>query len=98
MQLTIIPIGTGNTSVGQYVAAVINALEQEDIPFTLTDMGTIIEGNPQKLFEIAAKIHELPFSEEVHRVVTQIVLDDRRDKRVHLGDKIVSVEQHVFKK
>lgn len=95
MQLTVIPVGTCSASVGHSVAEILIALEKENIPFTLTDMGTIVEGNPQRLLEIAAKLHELTFSEKIQRVVTHIVLDERRDKNVHLGDKIASVAQRI---
>jgi uncharacterized protein (TIGR00106 family) len=95
MQLTIVPLGTRTASVGQEVAEVLAVLKREEIPFTLTDMGTIIEGPAPQLLELAARLHELSFSEKIQRVVTHITLDDRRDKKVHLGDKIASVEKHT---
>ena len=90
MQLTLIPLGTATPSVGEFVAEAVTLLNKEQIPFTLTDMGTIIEGEPGTLLALAARLHELPFGRGVQRVVTQIVLDDRRDQGVGLGDKIAS--------
>jgi len=91
MQLTIIPLGTQTPSVGLYVAEIQKALDSEGVPHELTDMGTIMAGEPQQLLALAAKLHGLPFNHGVQRVVTQIVLDERRDKTVHLGDKKASV-------
>jgi uncharacterized protein YqgV (UPF0045/DUF77 family) len=37
----------------------------------------------------------IPVSKGVPRVVTQITLDARRDKKIHLGDKIASVAEYL---
>jgi len=95
MQLTIIPLGTQSPSVGQYVAEIEQALQGEGSPHTLTDMGTIIEGEPQALLTLAARLHELPFAHGVQRVVTQLVLDERRDKNVKMGDKTAAVQARL---
>jgi len=95
MQLTIIPLGTQAPSVGQYVADIEQTLQREGIPHTLTDMGTIIEGEPQALLALAARLHKLPFAHGVQRVVTQLVLDERRDKEVKLGDKTAAVQARL---
>lgn len=90
LQLTIIPLGEG-VSVGHYVTDIQNILEKEGAIFRLNDMGTVIEGDAQELFQLLWKIYETPFNNGAMRVVTQIVIDDRRDKIVHIGDKISSV-------
>ena len=95
MQLTVVPLGTGSTSVGDLVADFQRALEGEGVAFTLTDMGTIIEGDSATLLEIAARIHEMPFAKGVQRVLTNITIDDRRDKDVHLGDKTAAVRRRL---
>lgn len=95
MQLTIIPLGTQTPSVGQYLADIQQALRREGFPHQLTDMGTIIEGESQKLFGLAARLHALPFTHGVERVVTQLVLDERRDKDVKLGDKTAAVQARL---
>jgi uncharacterized protein (TIGR00106 family) len=91
MHLTIIPLGTGSASVGEYVADIQKALEKSGLPYTLTDMGTTVEGSSKELLILAGQLSEMPFSKGVQRVVTQISLDDRRDKKIELGDKIASV-------
>ena len=98
MHLTIIPLGTGSPSVGEYVADIQKALEKSGFPYKLTDMGTIIEGSSNELLALAAQLSEMPFNKSVHRVVTQISLDDRRDKKIALGDKIASVAERLTQK
>ena len=95
MNLTIIPLGTDSTSVGEYVADIQKSLEQSGFAYELTDMGTIIEGNTEDLLKLAARLAEMSFSKGVSRVVTQISLDDRRDKKVSLGDKVASVAERL---
>ncbi len=95
MQLTIIPLGTQTPSLGQYVAEIEQTLQKEGVPHTLTDMGTIIEGEPQALLTLAARLHALPFAHGVQRVVTQLVLDERRDKEVQLDDKTAAVQARL---
>jgi uncharacterized protein (TIGR00106 family) len=97
MHLTIIPLGTDSPGVGEFVADIQSALEKSNFPYKLTDMGTLVEGRPEKLLELAARLAELPFSKGVSRVVTQISIDDRRDKKVSLGDKTASVTDRLAK-
>ena len=97
MHLTIIPLGTNSPSVGEYVADIQKLLEKTDFPFELSDMGTIIEGNSEDLLKLAAQLAEMPFSKGINRVVTQISLDDRRDKKVSMGAKKASVADRLVK-
>ena len=92
MEISVVPLGLGDTSVGDFVAKVIRHLQQEGIPYELTDMGTLIHGHAARLLKVAQVLHELPFDQGVNRVVTHITIDDRRDKEVHLGDKVKSVK------
>ncbi len=87
MQITIVPVGTGSTSVGDYVAGVQKLLRERGCTFELTDMGTVVHGTISELLRLAVDIHEYPFSCGAQRVVTNIMLDDRRDKRQAIGDK-----------
>ncbi len=95
MQLTVIPIGTGSASVGDFVVDFQKALSLENFNFELTDMGTVVEGESSALLELAARIHDLPFAKGVKRVVTQITIDERRDKSISIGDKIHSVQERL---
>jgi uncharacterized protein (TIGR00106 family) len=92
LQLTMIPMGKG-VSVGNYVAEIQKRLEKEHATFHLGDMGTLIEGDIQDLLKLLAKIYETPFEQGAVRVITNITIDDRRDKNIHIGDKIHSITQ-----
>jgi uncharacterized protein (TIGR00106 family) len=95
MEISVVPLGLGTPGVGDYVAALVDFLCKNHIPFRLTDMGTIIEGSADQLLKWAGLLHELPFEKGVQRVVTHITIDDRRDRQVTLGDKTASVEARL---
>lgn len=95
MQITVIPLGLGSPSVGEYVADIEKFLQSEGVTCQLNDMGTVIQGKAAELLGLAARIHELPFNKGVQRAVTQIVLDDRRDQVVAMGDKVASVRARL---
>ncbi|XJZ26214.1 MTH1187 family thiamine-binding protein [Bacillota bacterium Lsc_1132] len=95
VDVTIIPIGTDSPSVSSYVASVhkvLNKYEEEGtIRFQLTPMNTIIEGELPVLFEVIQAMHEAPFKEGIQRVATTIRVDDRRDKKRKMEDKVARV-------
>jgi uncharacterized protein (TIGR00106 family) len=95
MQINILPLGTSSPSVGEFVASIVKRLRKEGVDCRLTDMGTVIEGSVEGLLAVAARLHEVPFNKGCRRVVTQILIDDRRDKKIGLGDKIASVNQRL---
>jgi uncharacterized protein (TIGR00106 family) len=95
MEISVVPLGLGTASVGDYVAQVVKYLQSEGIPHELTDMGTVIHGHAARLLKVAQVLHELPFEQGIERVISHITIDDRRDKDVHLGDKIKSVKARL---
>ena len=96
VEVSIVPLGTKTPSVSKYVARALKVLEGDgDIKFELTPMGTILEGNLDKLLESVRRMHESAFEDGVMRVVTTIRIDDRRDKPLTMGGKIASVEREL---
>ena len=92
VEFSVVPVGTKTPSVSKYVAKAIKMLEKKKgIKYQLTSMGTIIEGDLNKIMKIVLEIHNAIFSKEVKRVVTTIKIDDRRDKKLTIKGKIASV-------
>ncbi len=91
-EVSVIPIGTGNTGLSHFIAACLDAIEnRKGISYQLTPMGTVLEGNLQDVFEAIQAMHEAPFSRGASRVVTWVKIDDRRDKQSTMASKIESV-------
>lgn len=95
-EITIVPVGTESTSLSTYVAGCQKLLaEEERIKYQLTPMGTIIEGDLDDIFDISKKLHNLPFDNGAMRVVTNIKIDDRRDKKASMHQKLKSVNNKL---
>jgi uncharacterized protein (TIGR00106 family) len=95
-ELTIIPIGTSETSLSKYIAAAVSALDKMGVKYSITGMGTIIETNdPEKLFDSIKIAHEAVFIEGAQRVSTSVKIDDRRDKKETVEEKVLSVKEKM---
>jgi len=95
-QVKVVPLGTCGTSLSQYVADVSKVLKKYDnLKTQLTPMSTIIEGDIDEIFKAVREMHELPFKKGAKRVSTQLSIDDRRDRKVKMEDKIKSVKDKI---
>jgi uncharacterized protein (TIGR00106 family) len=91
-EVSIVPVGTKTASVSKYVAKAFETLkEHEKVKYQLTAMGTLLEGKLNDVLESIKLMHNSVFNEEVTRVVTNIKIDDRRDKELSLDYKVQSV-------
>jgi len=95
-EVSIIPLGTKTPSVSQYVARSVKVLEQEKgIKYETTAMGTIIEGDLDRILAAVKKMHEGAFGEGVARVITTVEIDDRRDKSQGMTEKLNSLKKKL---
>ncbi len=101
VDVTVIPIGTETPSVSSYVADIQKILKQYEekgeIQYQLTPMNTLIEGELPVLFEVIQAIHEAPFNAGIQRVATNIRIDDRRDVKRRMQDKVERVNELLKK-
>ena len=96
VQVSVVPLGTASPSLSGYVAGAWEVLKSaEDLEYRLTPMGTVIEGDLNRILEVIEKMHESAFGPEVKRVATTIIIDDRRDKKLTMDGKLKSVEEKL---
>lgn len=95
IEITIIPVGTGSTSASEFVAEAYKIVKNSGLSFELIPTATVIDGDIDRLFELARKVHELPFRKDVKRVITTIKIDDRRDKPASMKYKKKSVMEKL---
>ena len=95
LEISIVPVGTGDTSLSAYVADCLRVLKKAKVRYELSSMGTNIEGNLKDLFKIAFQMHQTPFRKGALRVLTTIKIDDRRDKKGTLKGKKRAVQEKL---
>jgi uncharacterized protein (TIGR00106 family) len=95
-QISVVPVGTGMPSVSRYVARAIRSISEEtNIKYQLTGMGTILEGELTAVMEAVRKMHESVFIDQIKRVVTTVIIDDRRDRESSIERKVESVSEKL---
>jgi len=93
VEVSIIPLGTGTASVSQYVAQAVGVLKgKNDIKYEMTAMGTIIEGDLERILSLVREMHGAVFGAGVVRVVTTVTIDERRDKASTAASKVGSLK------
>ncbi|NLY08912.1 MAG: MTH1187 family thiamine-binding protein [Tissierellia bacterium] len=96
MEISIVPIGTKETSVSKYVAEAYKAIkDRDDINVLLTPMGTTLEGELKNLYEAAQEMQEAVFATGMKRVYTVIKIDDRRDNPHPMSEKTKAVMEKL---
>jgi len=94
--ISVVPIGTGSTSVSDYVAGCQEILGRtEGIRYRLTPMATVLEGELETIMETVAKLHRSPFDKGAGRVMTTLVIDERTDAGLTMDGKIDSVRKKL---
>ena len=95
-EVSVIPVGTNKASASEYVARAVKSLQQhKTVKYQVTAMGTQLEGGLGEIFAAAKKMHESVFGEGVNRVITNITIDDRRDKDLTMEYKVQSVMSKI---
>lgn len=94
--VSVVPVGTGSTSVSPYVARCHEVLESiEGIKYQLTPMATILEGDLAVLMDVVQRLHRVPFERGAKRVLTTLIIDDRMDAQLTMDGKVESVRRKL---
>lgn len=89
-EFSVVPVGTKTPSVSRYVRAALEELgKDKEIRVKPHAMGTVIEArNLEDLFNAVERAHEAVFKLGVERIVSEIKIDERRDKEASIEKKI----------
>ncbi len=90
VEFSIVPVGRGESLSG-LVAKVLDVVDGSGLPYKLTAMGTIVEGEWNDVMELIKTCHFL-MRGEANRVLTRISIDDRAKARDRIEGKVESVE------
>jgi len=94
VEISFVPIGVG-TSLSSYIAKVIKNIEKSGLKYQLTPMGTIVEGEWNEISNLIDYSHNLIFEMGIERIITNIKIDYRLDKKSSMQDKIDSVKKKM---
>ncbi len=95
VNFSIVPIGKGN-SLSTQVADVLKIVDESGINYKLHSMGTILEGDWDKILRLIRKCHKRML-ENSDRVLTTITIDDRKGRSNRIVGKVQSVERKLGK-
>ncbi len=94
--VSVVPIGTGSTSVSPFVAAAEKVLRNDGrVAYRLDPMFTTLEGDLNDCLDVVRRMHESLFESGALRVSTLVKIDDRRDREAKMNSKIRSVEEKL---
>lgn len=96
MEISIFPLGTGSPSISRHVADGIRAIPRDKkLRYTITPMGTTVEGDLDRLLSLAKKMHRAVLKGDVKRVITTIKIDERLDKELSMEGKVEAVREKL---
>jgi len=84
-------------SLSQYVARSLDIIDRSGVPYQLTPMGTILEGEWDEVMDVVRQCYER-MSEDCDRISVTIKVDARKGRSGRLKAKIASVEGKVGRK
>lgn len=93
VQVSVVPVGTSTASISHHVARCLDVLEATGLSYELTPMGTVIEGDLRDVLDAVARMHEATFGRDVVRVLTTLIIDERKDKPLTMAGKVEAVKR-----
>ncbi|HNU36038.1 MAG TPA: MTH1187 family thiamine-binding protein [Methanomassiliicoccales archaeon] len=94
-EFSIVPVGAG-LSLSPFVAECLRIVEDSGLKHQLTPMGTVLQGEGERVMATIMACHSRVL-EMNERVVTNIKIDDRRDRPADMERKVLSVEEKLRK-
>jgi uncharacterized protein (TIGR00106 family) len=95
VEFSILPVGVGQ-SLSEHVAVALDIVDNSDLKYQFTPMGTILEGEYKRIMKVIRRCH-LAVLENCDRVVTTIKIDDRKQAVSEIERKVASVETRLGK-
>jgi|UniRef100_A0A7C3URB4 uncharacterized protein (TIGR00106 family) len=92
VDISVVPIGTKTPGVSEYVREAVRIIKASGLKYSVSPMGTIIEGDLKKVFDLVREIHEHLVKMGCQRLLTTIKIDDRRDKFQTMEEKVEKVK------
>jgi uncharacterized protein (TIGR00106 family) len=96
VEFSMTPLGKGE-SVSRYVSRSLDIIDRSGLPYRLTPMGTILEGEWDEVMGVVRDCFER-MRQDCDRITTSIKVDYRAGASGRLEGKIASVEEKLGRK
>ena len=90
VEFSVVPIGRGEELAGP-VARVLDLVDRSGLPYQLTAMGTLVEGDWDEVMALVRLCHD-SMRGEAGRVLTHVAIDDRPGAAGRIVGKVRDVE------
>ncbi|MGE4274874.1 MAG: MTH1187 family thiamine-binding protein [Candidatus Methanomethylophilaceae archaeon] len=90
---SIVPLDQGE-SVSEHVALCLSLVQESGLPYQLTPMATVVEGEMDAVLGLISRCHRA-LRERSRRVLTRIEIDDREGREDALHSKVESVRSRL---
>ena len=90
VEFSVVPVGQGEELAGP-VAKILDIIDRSGLPYQLTAMGTLVEGDWEEVLGLVRRCHEA-MRGEAARVLTHIAIDDRAGASGRIEGKVRDVE------
>jgi len=89
-EIFITPLGTGESTIREFIRALVPRVEASGLAYQLTAMGTLVEGPLDRVLALVRDLHTATFDAAggTDRVVTHLRLDERRGEPLTLEGKV----------
>ena len=89
-EIFITPLGTGESTIREFIRALVPPVEASGLRYQLTAMGTLVEGPLDQVLALVRDLHTRTFdvAQGTDRVVTHVRLDERRGEPLTLAGKV----------
>jgi len=93
LEFSMSPLDKGD-SLSRYVARSLDLIDKSGLPYQLTPMGTIVEGEWEELMALVTSCYKT-MRQDCDRISTSIKIDYRAGKSGRLKSKIRSIESKL---
>jgi uncharacterized protein (TIGR00106 family) len=95
VEFRLTPVGTGEETK-ELLAKAVALVEKSELDYQLTAMGILLEGQWEEVMFVIQKCHE-ELKKFADRVVTDILIDDRKELNGRLKGNVLEVEYALGK-
>lgn len=96
LEFSMAPLGQGE-SVSAQVARILDVIDRSGVPYRLTPMGTILEGEWAEVIGVVTRCYEA-FATDCPRISVNIKIDYRAGPAGRLQSKVATVERLLGRK